>query len=39
MDKDDAKYISQGHTFVNLTEHFVDDHTTLSREELEQERL
>jgi hypothetical protein len=38
LDKDDLKYISQGHTLVDLQEHFIDDHTTMSNTELEQER-
>ena len=38
LDKDDLKYISQGHTLVDLQEHFIDDHTTMSNTELERER-
>ena len=38
LDKDDLKYISQGHTLVDLQEHFVDDHTKMSGTELERKR-
>jgi hypothetical protein len=38
MDADDRKYISHGHTLVDLQEHFTDDHTTMSGTELERER-
>jgi hypothetical protein len=38
MDKDDEKYIKQGHTLVNLQEHFSDNQTTITGEGLERQR-
>jgi hypothetical protein len=38
MDKDDWKYIKQGYTLVDLREEFHDNHTTISADELNEER-
>jgi hypothetical protein len=38
LDKDDLRYIAEGATLVSFTEHFSDDHTTMSGTELERER-